>query len=86
MWHHLLTESISWMDHCEQFYKDDYILTDQDILRVRTRTTGIWEQKGDYLGATFSLFVLGGGRSERRKWLHALPTFDISIFLVSLQE
>lgn len=48
----------------------DFLPTDDDILRVRIRTTGIIEEKFDLPshGKVLKVCDVGGQRSERRKW------------------
>lgn len=71
-------------DHVDSFYSDlerlfrpDYTPSRDDILRVRTKTTGISETRFEIRDMVFRLFDVGGQRSERRKWYarHTLLLF-----------
>lgn len=53
------------LDH---LFTPDYKPTADDILRVRSKTTGISETRFEISDMTFRLFDVGGQRSERRKW------------------
>jgi hypothetical protein len=47
---------------------DDYLPSDQDILRTRVRSTGITEEKFKLESHVLRVFDVGGQRSERKKW------------------
>lgn len=58
----------SFYQHLDRLFRADYKPTNEDILRVRSKTTGISETRFDISNMTFRLFDVGGQRSERRKW------------------
>jgi len=63
---------------------DDYIPSDQDILRVRTRSTGVMETIFTVEGHVFRLVDIGGQRSERKKWIHCFEGITACLFCVAL--
>lgn len=63
----------SFFDSLDRISPRNFLPTDDDILRVRVRTTGIIEERFDlpkFAGSDKVLRVcdVGGQRSERRKW------------------
>jgi len=70
-------------------YKDmrNYVVTDDDILRVRKQTTGVHEIyfKNDH-SQVFRMIDVGGQRTERRKWIHCFEDVTAIIYVASLSE
>jgi len=62
----------------------NYKPTDEDILRVRVRSTGIEEAEFDFDDMIFNMIDVGGQRSERRKWIHCFDKVDAILFVASL--
>jgi len=66
----------------------DFLMTPDDILRVRHKTTGVqWYEippKGKDRGWTF--VDVGGQQSERRKWIHAFEDVNAVLYLSSLDS
>ena len=65
---------------------DDYIPSEQDVLRSRVKTTGIIETAFHYKDLEFHLIDVGGQRSERKKWIHCFEEVTAIIFCVALSE
>ncbi len=65
---------------------EDYIPSEQDVLRTRIKTTGIVEVQFLYKGLRFRIFDVGGQRSERKKWIHCFEGVTAIIFTVALSE
>lgn len=70
----------------DDFCKDDFIPTEQDVLRSRVRTTGIVETKFDIDGNQFKMFDVGGQRNERKKWIHCFENVTCVIFVAAISE
>ncbi|EGG21406.1 G-protein subunit alpha 5 [Cavenderia fasciculata] len=80
-------------DSAEYFFKniarfatDDYVPSQDDVLRSRVRTTGIQEANFKFHDIEFRMLDVGGQRSERRKWIHCFDSVTAVIFCVALSE
>jgi len=78
-------------DSCAHFFGNvkriasaQYLPSDQDILLVRKRTTGIIEEHFTIKGTKFHIFDVGGQRNERKKWIHCFENVTAVIFVASL--
>jgi len=69
-------------------FKDlrDYVPNEEDILRVRKRTTGVAETQFTIAELHFRMVDVGGQRNERRKWIHCFEDVTAIIFVASLNE
>ncbi|CAO0790773.1 unnamed protein product [Mucor circinelloides] len=81
------------MDSASYFFEDikrigqhGYVPTAQDVLRARSKTTGIVETKFMIKETSIHMFDVGGQRSERKKWIHCFEAVKSIIFCVSLSE
>lgn len=74
----------SFCDDIDRLWAQDYIPTDQDLLRSRLRTTGITETVFDLGQLTYRMFDVGGQRSERKKWIHCFENVNCLLFLVAI--
>jgi GTPase SAR1 family protein len=79
------------VDSCKHFFNDidriskvDYRPNEQDILLVRTASTGVSESKFEMNKHKFRIFDVGGQRSERNKWIHCFDAVTAVIFVASL--
>jgi guanine nucleotide-binding protein G(s) subunit alpha len=59
----------------------DYTPSEQDILRCRVMTTGIFETKFEVDKVRFHMFDVGGQRDERRKWIQCFNDVTAIIFV-----
>jgi len=73
-------------DHIDRFMVDNYIPTQDDVLRARVRTTGIQEAEFKFEELEFRMLDVGGQRSERRKWIHCFDSVTAVMFCVALSE
>jgi guanine nucleotide-binding protein G(i) subunit alpha len=87
LWHDPCIPSV--MDRSSEFYlmdsatyffanirrlsQPDYIPDEADVLRARTKTTGISETRFNMGQLSIHMFDVGGQRSERKKWIHCEP-------------
>lgn len=76
--------SESFNNSIDRISAPEWIPSDQDILRVRLRTTGISEVLFDMGRITWSMIDMGGQRSERKKWIHCFEDVDCLIFVAAL--
>ena len=84
LWHDPVIPSV--MDRSSEFYlmdsatyffsnlrkigEADYVPDEADVLRARTKTTGISETRFNMGQLSIHMFDVGGQRSERKKWIH----------------
>uniref|UniRef100_A0A914GWQ2 Guanine nucleotide-binding protein G(s) subunit alpha n=1 Tax=Globodera rostochiensis TaxID=31243 RepID=A0A914GWQ2_GLORO len=69
------------LDKVDVLRKSDYDPTEQDILRCRVMTTGIFETKFEVDKVRFHMFDVGGQRDERRKWIQCFNDVTAIIFV-----
>ncbi|KAK4240371.1 carbohydrate phosphorylase-domain-containing protein [Achaetomium macrosporum] len=81
------------MDSAEYFFQEadrivspNYLPTEMDVLRARTKTTGIYETRFKMGQLSIHMFDVGGQRSERKKWIHCFENVTSIIFCVALSE
>lgn len=74
------------LDSLPRISRQNYIPTQQDVLRTRIKTTGIIETKFSFKGLQFNLVDVGGQKSERSKWIHCFNGVTAIIFCVALSE
>ncbi|KAL9648008.1 hypothetical protein ABK040_012032 [Willaertia magna] len=75
-----------YFDNLDRIIAEDYIPTEEDIVRARTKTTGLIEQKFTTQGCEFQLIDVGGQRNERKKWIHHFEGVDVVLFITSMSE
>jgi len=63
-----------------------YVPSYDDILRIRIRTTGIFETEFAVDAVKFRMFDVGGQRNERRKWIHSFEGVTAVIFVAAISE
>jgi GTPase SAR1 family protein len=82
-----LTDSANYyFDDIKRVGAEDYLPSEQDVLRSRIRTTGIIEQEYCIEGETFKIFDVGGQRAERKKWIHCFESVTAVLFVGVLSE
>jgi len=64
----------------------NYMPTEQDVLRARSKTTGVKETQFTVDKTIFRMVDVGGQRSERRKWAKCFEGVTVVLFCVSLSE
>lgn len=74
----------SFFDNFRRIASSTYIPTDQDILRLQIRTTGITKKHFTAKGFAYNIYDVGGTRSERKKWIRCFENTDIILFLVDI--
>lgn len=100
LWHDPVIPSV--MDRSSEFYlmdsatyffanirkiaAPDYVPDEADVLRARTKTTGISETRFNMGQLSIHMFDVGGQRSERKKWIHCFEAVTSIIFCVALSE
>jgi len=76
----------SYFDSIDRISAHDYLPNNQDILRMRVKTSGINETTFMIQRLTYRIIDVGGQRSERKKWIHCFEGVTTILFLVALSE
>jgi len=86
LWHSVINicGSYSFFINLERLFEKEFVPTDQDVLRARSRTTGITETYFDLGSLQYRMFDVGGQRSERKKWIHCFENVNALLFLVAI--
>jgi guanine nucleotide-binding protein G(o) subunit alpha len=85
--HYHLTDSAAYFnDRIIEVGADNYLPTEQDVLRSRVRTTGIVENEFEIDGNQFKMFDVGGQRNERKKWIHCFENVTAVLFVAAISE
>ncbi|XP_067936449.1 guanine nucleotide-binding protein G(s) subunit alpha isoforms short-like [Watersipora subatra] len=71
------------LDRLSEIKLDQYIPNEQDILRCRVLTSGIFETKFNVDRVNFHMFDVGGQRDERRKWIQCFNDVTAIIFVTA---
>jgi len=74
------------MENIDRINSADYIPSQEDVLRVRVRSTGIEEAEFIFDKKLFRVIDVGGQRSERRKWIHCFDGITAVLFCTSLAD
>jgi len=82
--YHLPDSSNYFFDKVEELCEENYIPTEQDVLRSRVRTTGIVENEFIVDGSVFKMYDVGGQRNERKKWIHCFSEVTAVLFVAAL--
>jgi GTPase SAR1 family protein len=82
-----LTDSAKYFfDRLDVVMQDNYLPSEQDVLRSRVRTTGIVENSFDIDGNQFKMYDVGGQRNERKKWIHCFENVTAVLFVAAISE
>jgi len=79
----LIDSAKYFLDKVGEVRKDDYNPSEQDILRCRVLTSGIFETKFRVDRVKFHMFDVGGQRDERRKWIQCFNDVTAIIFVAA---
>uniref|UniRef100_I3JU67 GNAS complex locus n=2 Tax=Oreochromis niloticus TaxID=8128 RepID=I3JU67_ORENI len=71
------------LDRLDSVRRPDYSPTDQDLLRCRVLTSGIFETRFQVDKVNFHMFDVGGQRDERRKWIQCFNDVTAIIFVAA---
>ncbi|EFA06419.2 G protein alpha s subunit-like Protein [Tribolium castaneum] len=71
------------LEKIDEIARDDYMPTDQDIIRCRVLTTGIYELSFQVKEINFQIIDVGGQRDERRKWFLCFNDVTAIIFVTA---
>ncbi|XP_002734471.1 guanine nucleotide-binding protein G(s) subunit alpha-like [Saccoglossus kowalevskii] len=79
----LIDSAKYFLDKVNVVRQPDYSPTEQDILRCRVLTSGIFETRFQVDKVNFHMFDVGGQRDERRKWIQCFNDVTAIIFVVA---
>jgi len=71
------------LDRTPMVRTKDYCPTEQDVLRCRVLTLGIFETRFQVDKVNFHMFDVGGQRDERRKWIQCFNDVTAIIFVTA---
>lgn len=71
------------LDRISEIRHPDYLPNEQDILRCRVLTSGIFETRFSIEKVNFHMFDVGGQRDERRKWIQCFNDVTAIIFVAA---
>nr|AGJ70283.1 G protein subunit alpha s1 [Terebratalia transversa] len=71
------------LDKVAAVSRNEYSPSEQDILRCRVLTSGIFETKFSVDKVNFHMFDVGGQRDERRKWIQCFNDVTAIIFVTA---
>ncbi|ROW09690.1 hypothetical protein VMCG_02217 [Cytospora schulzeri] len=83
---YLMDSAEYFFDNAQRIVRSDYLPNEMDVLRARTKTTGIYETRFQMGQLSIHMFDVGGQRSERKKWIHCFENVTSIIFCVALSE
>lgn len=83
---YLMDSAPYFFDEVKRLAAPDYVPNEADVLRARTKTTGIYETRFTMGQLSIHMFDVGGQRSERKKWIHCFENVTSIIFCVALSE
>jgi guanine nucleotide-binding protein G(i) subunit alpha len=84
-----LPESVEYFfDRVKELAYTGYIPTDQDVLRMKVRTSRIEEIRFEMFQGPqkFTVIDVSGQRNERRKWIHQFENIYAVFFLVDISD
>uniref|UniRef100_A0A8C4N712 Guanine nucleotide-binding protein G(s) subunit alpha n=1 Tax=Eptatretus burgeri TaxID=7764 RepID=A0A8C4N712_EPTBU len=74
------------LDRLDEVRKKDYSPSNQDVLRCRVLTSGIFETRFTVDKVNFHMFDVGGQRDERRKWIQCFNGGSSSYNMVLMED
>ncbi|ODV70468.1 guanine nucleotide binding protein, alpha subunit [Hyphopichia burtonii NRRL Y-1933] len=84
---YLIDSTHYFLSDLDRIIQPSYIPSQQDILRTRKKTSGIYDFKFQMSsGLNIHMYDVGGQRSERKKWIHCFDNVTLIIFCVALSE
>jgi len=83
---HIPCVSEYYWNNARRFSSDNFLPTNEDIIKGRVKTSGV--QTLDFMkeGVKFTVVDVGGQRAERRKWLHCFDNVTAIIYLTALDD
>ena len=83
---HIFDGADYFFSQLDKIKQQDYLPTEEDIIHCRQKTVGIIEVSFEHEGLKFSLFDVGGQRSERKKWVNCFEGVSAVVYVSSLAD
>ncbi|KAH8415992.1 hypothetical protein KR222_006171 [Zaprionus bogoriensis] len=82
----LIDSAEYFLSDIDRIGKDDYLPSEQDVLRARVATSGILTY--EFLMDTLQIKIIdvGGQKAERRKWIHCFDYVNLLMFVAAISE
>jgi len=74
------------LDKIDVVTKEPYRPSYEDLLNMRSRTTGIVDNEFRMGTEKFRMVDVGGQRNERKKWIHCFESVTAIIFVAAISE
>lgn len=74
------------MNNLDRVAKAKYIPTQQDIIQIHIRTTGLLEHRYKVGGMKYTIVDVGFDRDERSKWIHSFKNTNAILFVSAINE
>ena len=74
------------IERLDEISQESYLPNNEDLIRVRVRTTGILQDVFEMNGRMFRIVDMGGQRSERKKWVLQFDSVVGILFIVAANE
>jgi G-protein alpha subunit len=74
------------LDDMDRIMAKGYAATEQDMLHVRIRSSGIVVDRYTIDGSAFEMYDVGGQRNERKKWIHCFDNVTAVIYVIAMSE
>lgn len=82
----IIESHTTFVERAEEIASDSYTASFEDMLLVRSRTTGIRKEALKIESNLFHIYDVGGQKNERKKWIHCFENVTAIIFVVALSE
>eukprot|EP01083_Nonionella_stella_P057786 151557_1 len=73
-------------DRIDEIVSSSFRPNDEDVLRCRDRTTGVFQESLSVKGRNFTILDVGGQKIEREKWKNVFRGTRAIIYVVALSE
>lgn len=83
---HIIESVQYYFNKLDEIKLSTYLPSDNDILMVRVRTSGIVTERYIIDDTVFEMYDVGGQRNERKKWIHCFEGVTAVIFIAALSE
>jgi guanine nucleotide-binding protein subunit alpha len=74
----------SFFNEISRIASPDYLPNESDILRSRTKRSGIYETQINLGQLSIHMIDVSGQRSERKKWIHCFENITTIVYVVDL--